>query len=280
MNLEKTAVLGIDVEDWYHADYIQSLNVDKNYSMLDGLDNLINLFQELNVKGTYFCVSEIAYKLKNTLKKLHSEQNEIASHGKTHIRPLLLKKNEFLDEIIDSKETLEKIISEKISGFRAPCFSLNRDYFNLLKEVNYTYDSSKINFSKHPLYGNLDLNDFNKINKFVYSKNTFMEFEIPTTNVFKFNIPFSGGGYIRLLSLKILKKIIIEIKNKNNPIFFYFHPFEFSNNKIIKKNIPIKTLIRMSIGRKGVQRKLFNLIYFMKSRGWNFKTFKEIQENV
>ena len=68
--------------------------------------------------------------------------------------------------------------------------------------------------------------------------------------------------------------------NKNNPIFFYFHPFEFSNKEIIKKNIPIKTLIRMSIGRKGMKKKLFNLIYFMKNRGWNFKTFKEIQENA
>ena len=70
------------------------------------------------------------------------------------------------------------------------------------------------------------------------------------------------------------------MENKNYPIFFYFHPFEFSNKKILKKNIPIKTLIRMSIGRKSVQKKLFNLINFMKSRGWNFKTFKEIKENV
>lgn len=280
MNLEKIAVLGVDVEDWYHADYIQSLKVNKNYSMLDGLDNLIEIFQEHQVKGTYFCVSEIACKLKNTLKKLHRDQNEIASHGKTHTRPLLLEKDQFLDEIIQSKEILEKIIFDKISGFRAPCFSLNRDYFNLLKETNYKYDSSKIDFSKHPLYGNLDLSDFNKINKFVYLKNNFLEFEIPTTKIFGFNFPFSGGGYIRLLSLKILKKIIMEMENKKNPVFFYFHPFEFSNKKIIKKNIPIKTLIRMSIGRKGVQRKLFNLICFMKSRGWNFKTFQEIQQNV
>lgn len=280
MNINKVAVIGVDVEDWYHADYIQSLDVNRNYSMLDGLDNLIEILEQLKLKATFFCVSEIAENLKFTLRKLKIMKNEIASHGKTHIRPLLLDKKEFLNEIIDSKETLEKLVSEKVHGFRAPCFSLDRSYFNLLSENGYSYDSSKINFKKHPLYGDLDINDFNKIDNYVYIKNSFMEFEIPTTSLFKFNIPFSGGGYIRLLNLKILKKIIVEMEIKNSPIFFYFHPFEFSKKKILKKNIPIPTLIRMSIGRSGVRKKLFDLLLFMKTRGWRFKTFKEIQENV
>jgi hypothetical protein len=32
MILEKVAVLGVDVEDWYHTEYIQSLKINKNYS--------------------------------------------------------------------------------------------------------------------------------------------------------------------------------------------------------------------------------------------------------
>ena len=104
-------------------------------------------------------------------------------------------------------------------------------------------------------------------------------FEIPTTNIFKFNIPFSGGGYMRLLPLKLLKKIIEEMENKKNPIFFYLHPFELSKKKILKKNIPIHTLLRMSIGRAEMSKKLYNLVYFMKNRGWKFKTFKELQQN-
>jgi len=280
MILEKVAVLGVDVEDWYHTEYIQSLKINKNYSMLDGLDNIIEIFNELKVKATYFCVAELAHILKKTLLKLHKEGNEIASHGQKHIRPLILNQKQFLNEIIESKEILEKIISKKVIGFRAPCFSLNRDYFNLLKENNYTYDSSKINFNKHPLYGNLELSDFNQINRYVYVKNNFIEFEIPTTTIFKFNIPFSGGGYIRLLTLGLLKKIIIEMENKKNPIFFYFHPFELSKKKIIKKNIPIHSLLRMTIGRTEMNKKLYNLISFMKNRGWKFKTFRELQQNV
>ena len=62
MNFEKIAVLGVDVEDWYHTDYIQKLNVDKNYSMLDGLDNIIQMFGELKVSATYFVVSELINK--------------------------------------------------------------------------------------------------------------------------------------------------------------------------------------------------------------------------
>ena len=69
------------------------------------------------------------------------------------------------------------------------------------------------------------------------------------------------------------------MENKKNPIFFYLHPFELSKKKIIKKNIPIHTLLRMSIGRAEMSKKLYNLVYFMKNRGWKFKTFKELQQN-
>ena len=31
----KTAVIGIDVEDWYHLDYLRNLDIDKNYSIID-----------------------------------------------------------------------------------------------------------------------------------------------------------------------------------------------------------------------------------------------------
>ena len=39
--INKVAVIGLDVEDWYHLDYIGNHNKDTNVSMLDGFTKII-----------------------------------------------------------------------------------------------------------------------------------------------------------------------------------------------------------------------------------------------
>lgn len=271
----KTAVIGIDVEDWYHLDYLKNLEIDKNYSMMDGLNNILEICEEANVTGTLFTVGEIANKIKSELKAAHAKGFEIASHGYSHKRPLTMTTNEFSNEIHKTDMIIQSIINEKPIGFRAPCFSLNDEYLDVLIRQGYKYDSSKIKF-KHYLYGNLELKEFKKIENFIYKKNQFMEFEIPTVNLFNKNIPFSGGGYLRLFNFGLIKYFINILEENHSPLFMYLHPYEFSSKKIQKKNIKILDLIRMSVGKKNSCKKLSLVLNYMLKRGWEFKTFKEI----
>ena len=112
--------------------------------------------QKKKLHATLFIVSEIINSVKKQIIDLDRKGFEIASHGITHKRPLLMKKKEFLNEIINSKKTIEKIIKTKVIGFRAPCFSMNKKYLHELFKNNYLYDSSKINFKSNSLYGNFD----------------------------------------------------------------------------------------------------------------------------
>ena len=158
--MKKIAVFGLDLEDWYHLDYVKKVNSsNSDFSMLDGFDEYISILEENNIKSTIFTVGDIANLLKEKLLWCSSNGYEIASHTFSHKRPLTLSKDEFLNELINSKNSIQDIIGKKIIGFRAPCFSLNRQYLNLLIENEYLYDSSKINFIKHPLYGHIDLSD-------------------------------------------------------------------------------------------------------------------------
>ena len=59
-------------------------------------------------------------------------------------------------------------------GYRAPCFSMNNNKFNLLKGLGVKYDSSYIDFSSHPLYGSIDVSEFNKIEDHIYEHNGYM----------------------------------------------------------------------------------------------------------
>ena len=230
--------------------------------------------------ATLFIVSEIINSVKKQIIDLDRKGFEIASHGITHKRPLLMKKKEFLNEIINSKKTIEKIIKTKVIGFRAPCFSMNKKYLHELFKNNYLYDSSKINFKSNSLYGNFDLKDYKKISKFIYKKKKHIEFEIPTVKFANISIPFSGGGYLRLLNKNLIKYFIKKFENENQPIFFYLHPYEFSKKKIPEQNINLIRKIRMNIGRRDLDKKFEEIIEYMKRRGWKFKTFKEIYETI
>ena len=60
--MNKVAVFGLDLEDWYHLDYIHNHNKKTaQFSMLDGFDNYINIFNNYNIK--FLIISYFLYTL-------------------------------------------------------------------------------------------------------------------------------------------------------------------------------------------------------------------------
>ena len=58
-NFSKTAVIGLDVEDWYHLDYLSEKEKSIDISMLDGFDIIMQILSQNNCKATLFVVGEI-----------------------------------------------------------------------------------------------------------------------------------------------------------------------------------------------------------------------------
>ena len=63
--MKKIALLSMDVEDWYHLDYITQRESD--ISMMDGLDCFLALAEKHNVSTTLFTLTEL---LKQVNQKL------------------------------------------------------------------------------------------------------------------------------------------------------------------------------------------------------------------
>ena len=156
----KYAVFSLDIEDWYHLDYFSGKECDRSYSMLDGLDVYREILESYDIPSSYFVLGEIADSLKTNLKELSEQGNDIASHGWGHVRPLTMEVVPFESEIKASKEKLENIIGKQVMGYRAPCFSLDRERLDIVNKVGYKIDSSRIKFTNHPLYGDLNLDGF------------------------------------------------------------------------------------------------------------------------
>ena len=105
--MKKYAVLSIDVEDWHHLDYFSSINTNKNYSMLDGLNNYLDIVDYHKISSTLFTLSSIAPLVKDELIYAVNNQHEVSSHGVSHKRPLTISKDEFKDLSVD-------VITEKV----------------------------------------------------------------------------------------------------------------------------------------------------------------------
>jgi polysaccharide deacetylase family protein (PEP-CTERM system associated) len=284
-NLKKTvkkyAVLSLDVEDWYHINYLSDLSFDKSYSMLDGLNNFLEIVDQYDIKSTLFTLSSIAPTIVDDLTYAIKNNHEVASHGVGHTRPLTLSRKAFIGDLNRSKGDLEDITGSEIVGYRAPCFSLNNELFEELKKIGFYYDSSAINFTKHPYYGNIDLSSFRKKIDNVYQLDAMTEFELPTTRIFGNTIPISGGGYLRIFPWWLMNKLISDYVKKNQTYFLYIHPFELSKKALPKVNdLSLLKNFRFKYGQSSTAIKLIKLISLLKSNEYEFVTFKSLMEII
>ena len=280
--MKKYAVLGMDVEDWFHLDYFLDEKCDTSQNTLDGIEIYLELLEKYNIKTTFFVVGEIVEKIQNTLRKIIDDGHEIALHSYHHRRPLSMNIEEFIEDTRKSVEVIKKTLCYDVKGFRAPCFSLDRERLDILKSFGLKYDASKINFGDHALYGNLDVDDYEKIAEDIFKKDDFYEFETSTVEIFGKNIPVSGGGYLRILPWKLTQYLMrVFLKSQKN-YFFYIHPFEFSKNYniIIPANTKAITKFRFNHGRKSVEKKMHKLIRILQQNNYEFVKFEDLLDKV
>lgn len=278
----KKAVISLDVEDWYHLEYFKDNLNDKSQSVLEeGTNEFINIITKENIKATFFIVGELISSNLELLKKIINQDHEISGHSFNHVRPLTQSVEEFkLDStklLVELKENLN-IINP---GYRAPCFSLDDERLKILKELNYSYDSSKISAGFHPLYGSININQYKKVFDNVYTDKTFTEFELPTQPFLNKNIPISGGGYLRILPWFLFKYLLKKYLKKNDTFFFFIHPFELTNKNIsLPKDSSITSRLRFQIGRSKGPSRFNKIIKILKKEGFEFVTFSDFNKEI
>ena len=215
-------ILTIDVEKItdtnFNIKWIKTPNID--YERL--IDNFIELSKNVD-KKIAFVLGSFAKEYPELVKKLYKNNIEIASHGYNH--DLVYKKSflEWSEDIYKSKSLLEDLISKEIKGYRSPSWSLpfDKKYYNELAKRGYKYSSSYFPIKTY-MYGN----SINKKQPFkIYTENGIIT-EYPISKNF---IPFSGGFYLRVLPLSVLKYLF---KNTENSIL-YIHPYELLDKNLI-----------------------------------------------
>ena len=278
----KKVILSLDVEDWYHLDYFKRSECSTSNSLLDGLDVYVELLSELSLPSSFFVLGEIAEKKIEYFKDLVGLGHDIGSHGWNHQRPLTMSTDVFQDDLSRCMRVMKEINGDRGVGYRAPCFSLDRERLDIVKETGFIYDSSRIDFGNHPLYGSLEMSGYTSDSKYVYRKDDFLEFEVTTLPVLGKNVPISGGGYLRLFPWLLMKELVTRHLKKNDIYILYIHPFELS--RLPAPDVPASTSLltkfRFSHGRNQVVERLKRLTGLLDSYEYEFTTFRAIHEEI
>lgn len=278
----KIAVLSMDIEDWYHLDYFRGMNCDKEHSLLDGVSVYREVLSEHGIQSSFFVLGELVQRNRGLLSELVAEGHDIGAHGWSHLRPLTMSLVEFREDLKRSKQALEDATGTSAEGYRAPCFSLDRARLDLVREAGFLYDSSYLPFQAHPLYGKVDLSGFTEQLKGIYRFDNFLEFDISSLRIVGKNIPVSGGGYLRIFPWLLMRSLVKAYLKKHSIYTLYIHPFELSTRPAVSlpEKVGRATRLRFNLGRSSTRSKLSKLILLLKSKGFQFTTFRELSKEL
>lgn len=273
----KNAYLTVDLEEWYELDYLKDFDLSSSgIRVVPKIYDFLDLLDKCGVKATFFVVANTAAENKEIIQEIVKRGHTIGCHGLDH-RVLYEKTDEvFFDEMVKAKAIIEELSGEEVVSYRSPCFSLEREKLELLKKAGFKIDSSKITFNQHPLYRNLDLTGFLKADDLIYYQDDFFEYEIPTVQIGKYSIPISGGGYLRLFPMWLIKILMKKYRKSHENFVVYLHPFELTNISLpLPKELGAATKFRCLVGRNKNIKKVEKLINFLKKEGAEFKNMGE-----
>jgi len=254
--------ISFDIEDWFQVENLKEVISSEQWECCDlrvvqNTRRILRLLAEHRTHATFFILGWIAERCPSLVKEIASEGHEIASHGYGHELIYKQTPEEFHADLQRSKGFLESITGKPVRGYRAPSFSITPDSewaLDILKELNFAYDSSIFPTSFHNRYG------FNGSASLPFqSKNGLFEIPLSTYRFCNTNFPLAGGGYFRLFPYSYFRYFYQRLNQQGKPIIFYLHPWELDPEQP-RMNVRFNYRLRHYINLEKTETRLKRLL--------------------
>jgi len=256
----------VDVEDYYHVSAFEGAVsrdhwADYESRVVANTRRLLELLCRHDVKATFFVLGWVARQHPHLVREIHASGHEIGSHSFWHRLIYEQTPDEFRADLVESRDVLQDIISEKVTSYRAPSFSVTKQTLwalDILVEEGFKIDSSVFPIY-HDRYGIPDAP--RALHPISTAAGDLWEFPISVRRVLGLNLPVSGGGYFRLFPLRWTVRSLHAIqRRRNQPFVFYIHPWELDP---AQPRVAVKSRIaraRHYVNRSTTERKLDRLL--------------------
>jgi polysaccharide deacetylase family protein (PEP-CTERM system associated) len=225
--------LSVDLEDYFQVEAFAQQISRSQWSSIPSrvrhsTDLVLQLLERNRCKATFFVLGWVAEREPQLIREIADAGHELACHSHLHRRVYHMTPSEFREDLRKSRAIIEDAGGTPVVGFRAPTFSIIRKSLwalDVLVEEGFLYDSSIFPI-RHDLYGIPDACP--RIHqKLLPSGQTIWELPPSTLKFGKINLPFGGGGYLRLLPMSFTRWAIKTAHRRDRqPVMVYFHPWE------------------------------------------------------
>jgi len=226
-----TNAMTVDVEDYFQVSAFRHvIRYDEWGKMESRVERntrkVLDLLAEFNVQGTFFILGWIAVRFPALVRSIQAAGHELGCHSYAHRLVYEMTPEEFHADTRRALQVIEDAAGVPIRAYRAPSFSITpRSVWALeiLLDLGFTLDSSVFPVH-HDLYGFPDVP--RQPFRIQMNAGSLIEFPPPTFGFGPWNLPVTGGGYLRLLPMAYQTRILRCMEKRNEFAQLYFHPWE------------------------------------------------------
>ena len=227
-------IITVDVEEWFHGhNYLDHMPPeswdDQEPRVAKGMSFVLDLLDRFGVKGTFFVLGWTAERHPDVVREIARRGHEIGCHSYAHPEIFKLTRDQFRADCDRALAALAAAGVDEVAGYRAPSFSITpsvHGHLEVLREFGFRYDCS-IFPVHHPRYGQPDSprRPFNLEG----NGSPFTVIPMSTWRFLGVNVPFSGGGYLRLLPWSVFKFLRSMARRQGIACLVYTHPWEMDD---------------------------------------------------
>jgi polysaccharide deacetylase family protein (PEP-CTERM system associated) len=237
----------VDVEEYFHVNAFEKIISRSEWDhwpqrLTETIPVLLDRLAKHGARGTFFSLGWVAEKNPGVIRQIVAGGHEIASHGYWHRRVPTISRDDFREDVRNSKRILEDVAGTSVTGFRAPSFSIIPGYewaFDILIEEGYQYDSSVFPIRRSG-YGNPGAPRVPYVIR--CPTGLLVEFPLATTSLMGYRLPAAGGGYLRQFPFAVIRRAFRDANNAGVGATFYVHPWEIDPGQ---PRVPVSLLTRL-----------------------------------
>lgn len=253
-------IITIDVEEWFHGhNYLDSVppgQWEGQESRVEaGMRRTLDLLDRYGVRATFFVLGWTAERHPDVVREILRRGHEVGCHSYAHPVVHEMTADEFRADTERALAALAAAGADRIAGYRAPSFSITpqvHHYLAILADLGFRYDCSLFPVH-HPRYGQPQ--SPRQPFRIEARTDSLVVVPMPTWRILGLNVPFSGGGYLRLLPWPAFRMLRAWARRQGVPCIVYLHPWEMDDFRP-EADVGVATRLRSQGGQSSMPVKL------------------------
>ncbi len=275
----------VDVEDWFHILDCEGSPDTSAWKSLEervvaSTTRFLDLLDVHGHKATFFVLGWVAEQHPELIAEIAHRGHEVGSHSYAHRMVHSLSVDDFAKDLDRSLTTITAATGKDVHAFRAPGFSIGENEvwaFKVLAQRGIKLDASL--FLAPRAHGGFSLQRDGPFELVLDNGDRLTEVPIipwspPLSLNSKISLPYSGGGYLRLLPTAMLCGLFGQADRNGRPVVTYMHPRELDPDQP-RMELPPWRAFKYYVGLNSVHDKLDKL--FSRFR---FGTLSEVANHV